>query len=427
MNRIPLPLDPPGIVQPAEDLADLATLARWIKGAYDTEKKAVRNEEAAAHNKFATRYRAGVWFRQAKEQCIRTQTPWLKWIKDTGEYSKSVVHRMMNFSRLIEDIIGSTFPQGGNIPLDLDEIKRLWEEARSEDAEPPIPEYVTLDQWNAADEAMRQRLLSATGDSKFVAQGDSEKIQWALWSWNPVSGCLHNCPYCYARDIAERFYDKLDQGQRFAPTLWPLRLTAPSITSYPQDKIDEETNPVRKLGLGNVFVCSMADLFGRWVPKEWIDAVLLACAAAPQWNFLFLTKFPIRLAEFTFPDNAWVGTTVDCQARVANAEKSFRKVKAKVKWLSCEPLIEPLTFKDIGAFHWIVIGGASKSSQTPEWHPPLEWFIDIKKAADKAGVPIYPKPNFWPPQKYPGDKPSLDLRKAPEELRYLPTVEATHG
>ena len=42
--------------------------------------------------------------------------------------------------------------------------------------------------------------------------------------------------------------------------------------------------------------------------------------------------FPHRVAEFDFPDNAWVGTTVDCQARVANAEKAFRKVRAGVKW-----------------------------------------------------------------------------------------------
>jgi protein gp37 len=85
--------------------------------------------------------------------------------------------------------------------------------------------------------------------------------------------------------------------------------------------------------------CSLA----RWltysvagVPREWIEAVLEQVAANPQWTFLFLTKFPQRLAEFDFPINAWVGTTVDAQARVRNAEVAFAKVRATVRWLSLE-------------------------------------------------------------------------------------------
>jgi hypothetical protein len=54
--------------------------------------------------------------------------------------------------------------------------------------------------------------------------------------------------------------------------------------------------------------------------------------------------FKTRTAlEKLFPANTWVGTTVDCQARVVNAEGALRKVKAGVKWLSCEPLIPGTT------------------------------------------------------------------------------------
>ncbi|MFR1061782.1 MAG: DUF5131 family protein [Enterocloster sp.] len=42
----------------------------------------------------------------------------------------------------------------------------------------------------------------------------------------------------------------------------------------------------------NIFVCSMADLFGEWVPDEWIEEVFEACDNAPQHNYLFLTKNP---------------------------------------------------------------------------------------------------------------------------------------
>jgi protein gp37 len=202
------------------------------------------------------------------------------------------------------------------------------------------------------------------------------------------------------------------------------RLTAPRNTPFPEAKIAQEADPARKRALKSVFVCSMADLFGRWVPAEWVEAVLREVREAPQWNFLFLTKFPIRMAEFDFPDNAWVGTTVDCQARVANAEKAFRKVKAGVKWLSCEPLIEPLKFKDLAAFHWVVLGGASRSARTPEWRPPLSWVVALEEQARKAGVPFYEKDNLFrdPLHGYPG-RPAEEPTRAPEALRYLPEVE----
>jgi protein gp37 len=175
------------------------------------------------------------------------------------------------------------------------------------------------------------------------------------------------------------------------------------------------------MGHKHVYVCSMADLFGGWVPKEWIEAVLSECRAAPQWNFLFLTKFPQGMVELDFPANAWVGTTVDCQARVANAEKAFRKIKASVKWLSCEPLIEPLVFKDLSVFDWLVLGGSSKSSQTPEWHPPLSWIYRLVGDARKAGCKVYQKSNlFGRVREYPGVDPSPEPTEAPEALRYLP-------
>jgi protein gp37 len=167
----------------------------------------------------------------------------------------------------------------------------------------------------------------------------------------------------------------------------------------------------------------MADLFGRWVPAEWIEAVLDTVRKCSEWTFLFLTKFPIRMAEFDFPQNTWVGTTVDCQARVKNAEKAFRKVKAGVKWLSCEPLIEPLKFSDLGAFNWMVIGGASESSKTPEWVPPRAWVEDLKKAAKAAGCLAYEKENALVREcSYP-DVPWQEPTEAPESLRYLPTTE----
>jgi protein gp37 len=139
----------------------------------------------------------------------------------------------------------------------------------------------------------------------------------------------------------------------------------------------------------------MADMFGRWVPEEWIEAVLSQMRASPQWNFLCLTKFPKRMAEFDIPPNTWMGTTVDLQARVPAAEAAFAKVKAAVKWLSVEPMLEPLKFTRLDLFDWIVVGGASRSTKTPAWHPPSQWVHDLRRQADAAGVAWYEKKNLW--------------------------------
>jgi protein gp37 len=142
----------------------------------------------------------------------------------------------------------------------------------------------------------------------------------------------------------------------------------------------------------------MADLFGPWIPDAWIEAVLQEVQNAPQCNFLFLTKFPTRLVEQKWPNNAWVGTTIDTQKRVAAVEKAFRRVKAKVKWLSCEPLLERLDFTALDLFDWIVIGGQSRSKQLPGSQPAQEWVEHLVQQARQAGCKIYFKPNLlvWP-------------------------------
>ena len=281
-------------------------------------------------------------------------------------------------------------------------------------------DYLTLTEWHELSKADRAAALSRIGKKKLNEQENTD-IEWADWSWNPITGCLHGCPYCYARNIA---FDIYPAEVGFAPTIWPDRLTAPANQVVPKDT---DQNIARR----NIFTCSMADLFGRWVPAEWIEKVLEIVAANKQWNFLFLTKFPKRMSEFVIPDNAWMGTTVDLQARVTNAEKAFEKVKAGVCWLSIEPMLQPLKFNRLDLFDWIVIGGASPSRaidgtpDTPAWNVPIEWITDLHQQARTAGCKIYYKTNsglsdMTRIREYPGHEAPVPV--APEVFQYLGNI-----
>lgn len=229
--------------------------------------------------------------------------------------------------------------------------------------------------------------------SRPVFNQTNEMVDWASWTWNPVTGCWHGCEYCYARAIANDARMAQAYPKQFEPTFHPYRLTAPANTTYPK----EMTRPADK----NVFTCSMADLFGKWVPDDWIMQVFAVVQAHQEWNFLFLTKFPQRLQEVCdaldgFPDNAWVGCTVDAQARVATAERSFQHIRAKVRWLSVEPMRERLTFARLDMFDWVVMGGqtASGFNKTPAFQPEWEWVEHLWRQARAAGASVYWKENL---------------------------------
>lgn len=114
-------------------------------------------------------------------------------------------------------------------------------------------------------------------------------------TWNPVIGCLHDCVYCWARDLAEGKL-KVRSGKYvdgFEPRFFERELT-------------------KKFKPGQfVFVSDMGDLYGKWVPRDWILRVLAIEQAFPEVNFLNQTKNPERFHEFWFPPNAYLGTTIE--------------------------------------------------------------------------------------------------------------------
>lgn len=210
----------------------------------------------------------------------------------------------------------------------------------------------------------------------------NEHVDWAWWTWNPLTGCAQGCVFCYAREIANRFYP-----QGFAETFHPGRLSAPRNEAVPAEAA---TNPWAR----HVFTVSMGDLFRASVSDAIVHAVLDEIAAHPEWEFLLLTKFAKRLPAFAFPENAWVGTSVVEQKWVKPAEEAFAEVDAAVKWISAEPLLGPLEFERLDLFDWIVIGAQSRTSAVGAFQPERSWVDDLKRQARAAGVAIYEKENL---------------------------------
>lgn len=185
-------------------------------------------------------------------------------------------------------------------------------------------------------------------------------IEWTDYTWNPVTGCKHGCDYCYARRIAHRFFGD------FEPRFYPERL-------------DE---PLKKQKPSKIFVVDMGDLFGAWVPDEWINEVLLRAALAHGHTFQYLTKNPERMLDFEFPENSWAGTTITRQEDLRRAD-IIKQVQAPVHWLSIEPLLGQIDY-DFSGIDWIVVGAQTGPGATL---CEAEWVEAIRE----SGIPTFTK------------------------------------
>jgi len=133
-------------------------------------------------------------------------------------------------------------------------------------------------------------------------QKPGKGIEWTNYTWNPIAGCRHGCQWrmpdgsiaeCYAKTIAERV------AQDFYPDGFESHYWHP-------DRLDEPSK-VRKPS--RIFIDSMSDLLGTWVPRDQIIAVLEVCAQNPQHSFQLLTKNAPAIEQWVFPANVWVGVS----------------------------------------------------------------------------------------------------------------------
>ena len=237
--------------------------------------------------------------------------------------------------------------------------------------------------------------------------GSKTKIDWCDSSWNPVTGCLHDCQYCYAKRIAERFSTEQKYKRPYEPVLpVPTRRVRTKPEPYPYGfkptfhryKLDE---PQKWKKPRNIFVCSMADLFGEWVPDEWIQEIFEACDKASQHRYMFLTKNPGRYMELPNllprhrrPPNVaemWFGQSF---TGVAHNYTPLVLPLWRNRFVSIEPLLRNLSRAEaieIAATNEWVIVGAETGNRKGKAIPEKSWIDNIATACAELGKPIFMK------------------------------------
>lgn len=201
----------------------------------------------------------------------------------------------------------------------------------------------------------------------------STAIEWTDKTWNPTTGCNKvspGCKFCYAEVVANRFTNHFPQGFDF--TLHPARLE----------------QPLRWRKPSRIFVNSMSDLFHEEMPFDYLQKIFEVMQGASQHTFQILTKRHKRMVELapnlTWPDNVWLGVSVETQRYVERVDH-LREVPAKVRFLSCEPLLGPLDL-NLNGIHWVIVGGESGPK-----HRPVEkaWIEGIRVQCHDANVPFF--------------------------------------
>jgi protein gp37 len=206
----------------------------------------------------------------------------------------------------------------------------------------------------------------------------NSKIEWTESTWNPLTGCTKispGCKHCYAERIALRLQAMGQSNYRngFKLTIHEHVLEVPLKWKTPQ----------------MVFVNSMSDLFHEEVPIEFIKKVFDVMAKASWHTFQVLTKRSGRLleldAQLTWPENVWMGVSVENKEYTSRIDH-LRQTHAKIKFLSLEPLLGPLSNLNLSGIHWVIAGGESGPRARPMERA---WVIEIRDQCQKAKVPFF--------------------------------------
>ena len=203
-------------------------------------------------------------------------------------------------------------------------------------------------------------------------------IEWTEMTWNPTTGCTKvsaGCKFCYAEIMSRRlqamgvekykdgFQLRLHQDALLIPYTWK----SPKI----------------------VFVNSMSDLFHKDVPLSFIQKVFKTMNENPQHTFQVLTKRADILLKhdkyLSWSHNIWMGVSVENE-NVKSRIDYLRQTNARVKFLSCEPLIGPLQNMNLEKIDWVIVGGESGRKPRPM---DVDWVLEIQSQCLKSKVAFF--------------------------------------
>lgn len=206
----------------------------------------------------------------------------------------------------------------------------------------------------------------------------TSRIEWTESTWNPLTGCNKispGCRHCYAERMSKRLQAMGQQNYRngFELTLQPQMLELPLHWKKPR----------------LIFVNSMADLFHKEVPLEYIRKVFRVMEGASWHEFQVLTKRAERLEKVApklpWPQNVWMGVSVETSDYVYRIDH-LRRTDARIKFLSLEPLLGPLPRLNLKGIDWVIAGGESGPGARSMNR---EWVVDIRDQCKRAGVPFF--------------------------------------
>lgn len=204
------------------------------------------------------------------------------------------------------------------------------------------------------------------------------KIEWTERTWNPTTGCTKisaGCINCYAYTLANRL--KAMGVKKYRNK---FRLTIHS---------GEIEKPFDWKSPSVIFVNSMSDLFHEDIPDSFISRVFATMSACDQHIFQVLTKRTERMAEFCkkieIKDHIWMGTTVE-SSMYRHRIDLLRKVPAKVRFLSIEPILSAIPNINLSGISWVIVGGESgPHARTLK----KEWIEDIQKQCRKNNIRFF--------------------------------------
>lgn len=224
--------------------------------------------------------------------------------------------------------------------------------------------------------------------------GERSTIEWTDATWNPTTGCTRltrGCDNCYAHALAHgRLADVYKRKLPVVQT--PENLEDPfSVRQWPERLLQPEKWADPKI----IFVNSMSDLFHVDIEEAFLVQVFEVMLRVDRHIYQVLTKRPARAAQFfathpellvdgAVPGHIWIGTSIENQ-ETAYREQHLLAVPALVRFLSCEPLLGPLTLS-LEGIHWVIVGGESGIGYR-KMDP--EWARGIRRQCETAGTPFF--------------------------------------